>query len=655
MTALEAAPLLELPADASLEQIEARFLELRRKLEDRIARAPTPGLQAKYRESLEAVTQAYETLTLAADGSALPVLKRSVAGGADPGPKAQPQAPGSTPPATTASSGKKKSHFESLVVAVIAVAALAAGGWFFLHNRAENAETARRDAEARAAATQAAEDQRLAAVAAQQRQAEAQRQAEEEKARAAAALRAEQERQDKILVAARVQLAEAKVAWSEFEAEARRAERDANEARAELRALRDAPAEIMARAEARRDAEAEYAGWAATQLTNHPARRSLVRMEELVSSRQADAAGQERAALLSALQQLQHDITEARRTMRSITGSVQLTASPGNFRWEIRDAFGQTQRGTTPATAHEVAAGTATVRFTRDGWPTTERIFTVRRGATGELDFVLPVGQVVIETNPENLPWTLRDALGREISGRTPARVEEVSAGKAVVRIKRGDWPPLEREIEIIATETQTLAVPLPTGTLTVTSEPAGAEVRVGSHSLGTTPLILRDAPAGPVALSLRQVDYHPLALATTVAANAENKIHGTLVSSLGENEYPVVYLFRPKWFNARATKVHVELQGQRYASLASGTYQAIRLKPGRYTVKVDPGALGQLSTTTEITVGWRQTYFYECAVATSTMSMKAKFALTPEAEARAAIALLTGSPTPALLAAKPL
>ena len=66
MTPLDAAVILDLAPDSSPDQIEARFFLLRRKLEDKIAKAPTPGLQAKYRESLAEITTAFETLTLAA-------------------------------------------------------------------------------------------------------------------------------------------------------------------------------------------------------------------------------------------------------------------------------------------------------------------------------------------------------------------------------------------------------------------------------------------------------------------------------------------------------------------------------------------------------------------------------------------------------------
>ena len=76
MLPLDAAKLLEVAPDAPPEQIESRFLELRAKLEDKIAKAPTPGLKEKYRETLAEITTAFETLALAADSSALPVLRR---------------------------------------------------------------------------------------------------------------------------------------------------------------------------------------------------------------------------------------------------------------------------------------------------------------------------------------------------------------------------------------------------------------------------------------------------------------------------------------------------------------------------------------------------------------------------------------------------
>ena len=46
MSPLDAARTLDVPVDAAPEQLEVRYLELRRQLEDKIARAPPPGRQA---------------------------------------------------------------------------------------------------------------------------------------------------------------------------------------------------------------------------------------------------------------------------------------------------------------------------------------------------------------------------------------------------------------------------------------------------------------------------------------------------------------------------------------------------------------------------------------------------------------------------------
>ncbi|MDP2136576.1 MAG: hypothetical protein Q8J74_01860, partial [Candidatus Didemnitutus sp.] len=146
MSPADAATLLDLPVNASPEQIETHFLELRRKLEDKIARAPTPGLQAKYRESLAEITTAFETLTLAADSSSLPVTRKQGAGSKEPGasdsavgsPLAGGPAAASPRSRLPAPSSTRKSGREFLLVAIIAAAVLAGGGWFVMKTRADN-------------------------------------------------------------------------------------------------------------------------------------------------------------------------------------------------------------------------------------------------------------------------------------------------------------------------------------------------------------------------------------------------------------------------------------------------------------------------------------------------------------------------------------
>ncbi len=157
MTTAEAARLLDLPSDSTSEQLETRFLELRRRLEDKIAKAPTPGLQAKYRTSLADITAAFEHLTLEADSSDLPVLQRSMAkagsgSGVPPPTRNVPELRTKEPPlvgAHTTQRVTKSNNREFIIVAIIAVSLLAGGGWYVLKTREEAAlavEEARRAA-----------------------------------------------------------------------------------------------------------------------------------------------------------------------------------------------------------------------------------------------------------------------------------------------------------------------------------------------------------------------------------------------------------------------------------------------------------------------------------------------------------------------------
>lgn len=76
MSPADAAKLLDLPTDASPEQVEVRFLQLQGKLEEKIARAPTDGLKAKYRDALIRAGEACDTLLTTSPTDLLPTRTR---------------------------------------------------------------------------------------------------------------------------------------------------------------------------------------------------------------------------------------------------------------------------------------------------------------------------------------------------------------------------------------------------------------------------------------------------------------------------------------------------------------------------------------------------------------------------------------------------
>ncbi len=282
MPPADAAKALDLKPDATPEQIEARFLELRRKLEDKIAKAPTPGLQAKYRESLAEVTTAFETLTLAADSSSLPVASKQrtehggqktahsstagspLVGGPSP---ARPQGP-------TLHSKPKSGGKEFILVTVIALVVLFAGGWFVMKTRAENAE------KARVAAEQKAETERQAQLAKEQ--------AERDRLAKETAATAEKERLDRLFITLRSRLAELNVAYDALMRIEQSAERELAELKSQQReAVRGFPAysqQPQRLAATVRLTEAHVA-WLRDLLPVNPAKVARAQVEELLSAR----------------------------------------------------------------------------------------------------------------------------------------------------------------------------------------------------------------------------------------------------------------------------------------------------------------------------------------------------------------------------------
>lgn len=127
MSPAEAAQLLDLPPGTSSDQVEARFLEFRAKLEARIASAPTSGLKEKYREALARAGEACDTLLNSAPSDLLPTRTRVTA----PPPALAPAVlvkpdplPAPPAPVTLPSEGRMRAHPLWLAFPLLGVAAL---------------------------------------------------------------------------------------------------------------------------------------------------------------------------------------------------------------------------------------------------------------------------------------------------------------------------------------------------------------------------------------------------------------------------------------------------------------------------------------------------------------------------------------------------
>lgn len=635
MTIQEATKLLELPDHATPKQVDARFLELRTKLEERIALALTPGLKAKYQEGLASISearrvllagetsgpvdtgQAAQLLGVSADDTVDEIVARAAEMTAQleerllkaptPGLESRyrealveieqardvllgtsavrPTTPASqVPPSIEAASIVRPSRRRPLVWAGTVAVLVLAGVFAVLHFR--NQEAGRQQAAAEAATAAQAEIARQAAEVAEttrlaeQERAAARERERERKIEAEAA--AEQKRLAARVEELRGRLAAALVGWE-------RAERSLRETEQELADLRSEPSPVhparQAEFTARHAALEDMGQWLRGYLAEHPARKHRRRAEEALTDGRLKEAATATEALAGELDNLEETIQSESERRLSITGSAEITSEPVGLDWELTDGAGKTWRGQTPTVLGEITPGPARVIFSRPSWPEVRRNVEIHR--------------------------------------------HQQAAASAV-------FSP---------------------GAVNLMSRPAGATVRREGTVLGTTPLKLEGLPPASQTYDLELAGYLPATVSGQIRENQTLELSATLKRRITEADYPVVYFYRPGAFSGMAVGVRVFLSGQLAGELGNRSHVAVRLKPGRHRFALE--WWGGRTSDFAAEFAPNQTYYFLTALddATKVKLTTEKgigYAVRSEAEGLADIAKSRGEATPRLLPVEP-
>ena len=514
MTTTAAAQLLDLPPDATPEQLEARFLELRRRLEEKIAKAPTPGLQAKYRASLAEITTAFETLVLAADSSLLPVLSRDDSVSTAPEVGAKPRGPAAVSPtaapapsrqeAKRSARPKKKGNGEFIVVTLVALVVLAAGGWWVMKTRAEKAEQTRLAAEA----------------AAEAKSAELKRQQD---------AAAEADRITKLATQLRTQLAEARVTWEAYESDLRDAERRASELRSEVRGFRDGPPERKAELSALAARQDLFAQWLKAYLVRHPSKVARARAEQLLEAKAVDEAVAAVDELKAELARIEPEVKERRDYLINASARVVVLSSPLGLPYRYTDAYGRVFEGTTPGEikgtplthvydlsrddptllqAGEFVAEVAQARFFRPGWPeqTAEMRLTAEDQYVLRADF--PQGSFEVESQPSGVPFEAWNDLGWVVRGTTPALLNEAPPGQVHVKLSRSGYKDVAGVVAVEVDRHAAIKLDQRPQHVRITVAEPEAEIWVDGKRIGKNEVTLTDHAPGTHQLELRHPKF---------------------------------------------------------------------------------------------------------------------------------------------------
>ncbi|MFQ5568283.1 MAG: serine/threonine-protein kinase [Rhodothermales bacterium] len=131
--------------------------------------------------------------------------------------------------------------------------------------------------------------------------------------------------------------------------------------------------------------------------------------------------------------------------------------------------------------------------------------------------------------------------------GNTPLIDYAISAGTTAIHIEMPGYLPLDTSITLGANQQPTFAfslqedAPAPpvrrqpvVGTLTIRSEPPGADAWLDDRSLGQTPLTVQDPEAGTHRLLLRKQGFEDHSRSITVEPGTDNLVAATLIALTG-------------------------------------------------------------------------------------------------------------------------
>jgi formylglycine-generating enzyme required for sulfatase activity/membrane-associated protease RseP (regulator of RpoE activity) len=184
-------------------------------------------------------------------------------------------------------------------------------------------------------------------------------------------------------------------------------------------------------------------------------------------------------------------------------------------------------------TLKEVKVGKYPVTVIAPGYEDFRADAEVKENDFAELTATLvrSTGALQIESTPPGLAYGLQGATPERLerSGRTPAKLADLPTGRYRVTVQRDGWPqPVVDTAVVERQKTALVSAEFATGTLNVTSDPAGAMILQKGKEVARTPWRSESVP-GDYAFELRLKGYKAASVSGTLAAKNELRLNAML------------------------------------------------------------------------------------------------------------------------------
>ena len=229
-------------------------------------------------------------------------------------------------------------------------------------------------------------------------------------------------------------------------------------------------------------------------------------------------------------------------------------------------------RGRTPLRISDVNPGSHTLTLEKDGYARTSVPVNVEPDLEVTISPKLTkLSSLVITSDPAGADVYIDG----KFMGKTPLEVPSLSPGQVKISITRAGYSDWQTDVDLTEGIRKEVNASLAGtfGSLSVTSNPAGAQVFANGQPIGVTPLISKRTSAGSVEVKVVKEDFAEWRTTTHIAAGKESKLDAELASTVG-------FLTLDVW----PADAEVLLAGK---SMGEGSVHGHKLPVGSYEIRV--------------------------------------------------------------------
>ncbi|MDD2597754.1 MAG: PEGA domain-containing protein [Kiritimatiellae bacterium] len=184
------------------------------------------------------------------------------------------------------------------------------------------------------------------------------------------------------------------------------------------------------------------------------------------------------------------------------------------------------ERGITPLTITDLPAGRYLIRASHEGYSDSFESTTLQPGITRNVKLMLTpeLGLLLVDSEPAGAEVTTKGVS----LGSTPLLVTTLRPGDHRLSISLPGFQTKEIDLTLNGRtpHKEVVALVADSGTLNITSEPAGAEVQINGITRGRTPCEIDRIPGGSVKLEVRQDGYTPHLRDIALAAGERQQVN---------------------------------------------------------------------------------------------------------------------------------